>query len=524
MKKNKRGISLIVLIVTIIVIIILAAAVILTLSKNNPVESAREARFKEDVRSFQDELSMYLLSDIAKDSSGIREKITTEDMPSKDVMNNYIESFSSKYENKLGIYEDELVYYKPDEEVKNKVTEKEEKWLQDLGIKLKVVETSEELFEWGSDDPNNPEYYTLKKYIGSKTNVVVPKRCHVIGDCAFRDFQWSASQKKNITSITLQEGITYIGEQAFSDCDKLETIKFPDSLENFALNSFLSCDNLKSITIPPKVTCIPYGCFEGCMNLKDVILNSNLEQIDGRAFGDTGLINVNIPLKVNNINGEAFYGNNLINIYVDENNSYYTSIDGVLYSKDKKNIVKFPAGRNVESYIIDNNVEYVLDYAFYRCKNLKNIELGDKVKSIGDHSFSNSNIMDIKLSQSLEEIGGRAFNDCNNITNIELPSSLKKIGGYAFCSCDNLVNINIPLDLEEIGYATFSSCAKLSYVYLSSSIKKIDHAAFSGCPDLTIDCEFEETNIPNTWYKNGDGQNAWYNNIKTINYGVKRKD
>ena len=58
MKNKRRGISLIVLIVTIIVIIILAAAVILALSKNNPVESAREAKFKEDVRSFQDDLAL----------------------------------------------------------------------------------------------------------------------------------------------------------------------------------------------------------------------------------------------------------------------------------------------------------------------------------------------------------------------------------------------------------------------------------------------------------------------------------
>ena len=57
---HKKGISLIVLIVTIIVIIILAAVVILTIAKNNPVSSAKEATFKEDVTAIQDELSMYL--------------------------------------------------------------------------------------------------------------------------------------------------------------------------------------------------------------------------------------------------------------------------------------------------------------------------------------------------------------------------------------------------------------------------------------------------------------------------------
>ena len=62
MKKSK-GISLIVLIITIIIVIILAAVVILTLSKNNPIESAKEARFKEDIKMYQDELNMYVSSE-----------------------------------------------------------------------------------------------------------------------------------------------------------------------------------------------------------------------------------------------------------------------------------------------------------------------------------------------------------------------------------------------------------------------------------------------------------------------------
>ena len=63
---HKKGISLIVLIVTIIVIIILAAAVILTITKNNPIESAKEAVFKEDVRAFQDELNMYISNEYTR--------------------------------------------------------------------------------------------------------------------------------------------------------------------------------------------------------------------------------------------------------------------------------------------------------------------------------------------------------------------------------------------------------------------------------------------------------------------------
>ena len=96
MKKKKSGLSLIVLIITIIVVIILAAAVILTISKNNPVTSAKEATFKSDIRSFQEDLAMYISKDILKDYYGNRNKITTSDEPNFDEMKEYISIFTKK--------------------------------------------------------------------------------------------------------------------------------------------------------------------------------------------------------------------------------------------------------------------------------------------------------------------------------------------------------------------------------------------------------------------------------------------
>ena len=110
---QKRGISLIVLIVTIIVIIILAAAVILTVGKNNPVESAREATFKEDVRSFQDDLALSISKDYTakagqRDTKFNADKYTTGG--EADSVYTYIPSFSKKYDGKFIIKEDELIY------------------------------------------------------------------------------------------------------------------------------------------------------------------------------------------------------------------------------------------------------------------------------------------------------------------------------------------------------------------------------------------------------------------------------
>lgn len=136
---QKRGISLIVLIITIIVIIILAAVVILNISKNNPVESAKEAKFKEDIRSFQDDLSLSISKDYTAKAGQRDDKFnaTTFD----EIKKLYIPCFTKEYEGKLVIKDDELKY------VGDKVTEKEKKWLDDVGIKEDIKTAAEKVAE-----------------------------------------------------------------------------------------------------------------------------------------------------------------------------------------------------------------------------------------------------------------------------------------------------------------------------------------------------------------------------------------
>ena len=132
---KKRGMSLIVLIVTIIVIIILAAVVILTLSKNNPIESAKEASFKEDVRTFQDELTMYIAKEYTN-NGGLRiNKITATTYTTDGSLSSiytYIPDFNKKYEGKFVIKNDEIKYNE------EKLTEKEIEWCKSLELNANI--------------------------------------------------------------------------------------------------------------------------------------------------------------------------------------------------------------------------------------------------------------------------------------------------------------------------------------------------------------------------------------------------
>lgn len=125
-KLTHKGVSLIILIVTIVVIVILAATVILTLSKNNSIEGTREAKFKEDVRNFQDELALGISKDYAQKAGqrdGKFNAVTVSEIKK------YIPSFNDLYDGKFKIIEDELQY------LDNKFDDKEIKWLEELSVK-----------------------------------------------------------------------------------------------------------------------------------------------------------------------------------------------------------------------------------------------------------------------------------------------------------------------------------------------------------------------------------------------------
>ena len=167
------------LIVTIIVIIILAAAVILTVGKNNPVESAREATFKEDVRNFQDDLALSISKDYTK-KAGQRD--TKFNATTLSEMQNYIPSFNKKYEGKFAIVNDELKYVGDEE--------KEVKWCNDLVVKTKVpVEwqaTIAEVTEDGVPIPKGFTYVTGTKETGT-----------VIKDSIDNEFVWIPAPESN---------------------------------------------------------------------------------------------------------------------------------------------------------------------------------------------------------------------------------------------------------------------------------------------------------------------------------------
>ena len=160
---HKRGISLIVLIVTIIVIIILAAAVILTITKNNPVSSAKEATFKEDMANIQDELSMYISKKYTDDPLSFEKSNVNL---SGDSMVTELPS-TKKYKEKVSVVEGNLI-------LNNKVNSEEKKWFNEvIGNTSNVKEEWQDTIasvKYGVPIPKGFDYVT-----GTKDNGLVIK-------------------------------------------------------------------------------------------------------------------------------------------------------------------------------------------------------------------------------------------------------------------------------------------------------------------------------------------------------------
>ena len=168
------------MIVTIIVIIILAAVVILTLSKNNPIESAKEAAFKEDIRIFQDELAMYIAKDYTSHAGQRDGKISAT---SYDDIKNYIQSFSKKYEGKFVIKNDVLMYQE------DNLTEDEKDWMASMNVKGIENPVPQEWRTYIADVTEDgvpiPKGFTYKE--GTKATGVV------IEDGSHNEFVWIPS-------------------------------------------------------------------------------------------------------------------------------------------------------------------------------------------------------------------------------------------------------------------------------------------------------------------------------------------
>lgn len=344
-------------------------------------------------------------------------------------------------------------------------------------------------------------------------------------------------------------------EGVFSYRDSLISISIPDSVTRIGEKAFYYCNNLREVNMPNKITSIGNEAFVGTQiyNNKDNwengvlyigdfliiallndydIKNYNIKEgtlcVADSAFYNCELESVKIPSSLVSLGSSLpFYshdGDALENIYVDSNNINYSDENGVLFDKNKTEIIQYPNGKTEISYVIPSSVSKIGEYAFYN-SSIANISIPQNVNNIGFSAFYKSDLYEnennwengtlyidnwlIEVKNSLSDqceiksnttgIADNAFATCKNVTNIILPNTISIIGNSAFYNCESLEVITIPSSVTQIGKDIFEGCYNLNEVYYDGSKSDWNKLYISseGTDSFIVHCKNESTIVNN---------------------------
>ncbi|WP_443721682.1 leucine-rich repeat protein [Ruminococcus sp.] len=263
-----------------------------------------------------------------------------------------------------------------------------------------------------------------------------------------------------------------------------------------SVNSTLTSGNYQYKVLDDNTICISrYIGEEENITIPAKINGLTVTTIGTGAFVQTGMGSLNIPASITDIKPNAFKLSGFNKIEVDKNNSNYTSINGVLFSKDKTVLFAYPKENSATSYIIPDGVKIIESTAFMGASNLNNIVIPDGVTTIKENAFYLwSNLKNVSIPTSVKSIGRDAFDFsvCSKVNNgyyisncligadneingnFTIKDGTRLVADSALRGIENLESITIPASVEIIGdcaLLNFSIDGKLKSITVSKANK-----------------------------------------------------
>lgn len=256
------------------------------------------------------------------------------------------------------------------------------------------------------------------------------------------------SKKAEIT-YTVPSSVKTIKRDAFSKVEHLEKIDFPKSLVCIEDDAFRELDSLKSVVIPDSVTDFGYN-FTNCESLKSAYIGKNVEYVEPYSTFRSCA---------------AF-----TSVEVSSENIYYSSMNGVLFNKDKTELVIYPAGLSVENYVIPSTVKEVFYVAFSDTLNYSETLYDNGEIYVGDclleyDGYNNKKQGNVSVKTGTRIIGESAFSMENTLWAVSLPEELRVICREAFAHCYMLQAVYIPEGVKYMGIGVFRDCNMLTDIY-----------------------------------------------------------
>ena len=328
-------------------------------------------------------------------------------------------------------------------------------------------------FTFGKEVEHIPAYLCLN-YRKKLSSISIPNGVTSIGEGAFKGCS-------KLSSVTIGNNVTSIGERAFQDCSALDSIIIPEGVTSIKRQTFYGCSSLSSIILPQSVTSIEDYAFWGCYSLTSVIIPNSVTSIGVRTFnGCSSLTSMTIPNNVINIGDNAFYGCTL----VEDNFINNSSLDEVSNNYWGATIVD----QEIDGLLIRNDT--VITCRRY----VTSVNVPNSVIAIGNEAFYSKSISSITIPSSVTSIGEKAFYECSQLTSITIPNSITDIKGQVFYNCSALSSVTLPKSITRIESQAFSGCSSLTSITIPSGVTDIDTWAFYGCGDFLSSIIVEDGN------------------------------
>ena len=315
------------------------------------------------------------------------------------------------------------------------------------------------------------------------TEIVIPPKVTVIADMAF--LACSGAEK-----LVLHSGITTIENDAFGFCINIKELEIPDSVTEIGSRAFSDCRGLTKVSIGKNVQ--KMNAFAGCTSLTEITIPDSVREIGNHAFMHCeNLKKVNIGAGVSKISYDVFDGcNNLKDLSVSPNNPNYCSVDGVIYNKDKTELILLPKGIS-GAYTVLPGTKTVKEYAGYQCESLTSLTIPASVKNLEQYAFAwCTGMTSVTLSEGFSEIGYRSFAWCKALPEITIPKTLTEIGMGGFNGCVALTKITFTGSPPNIKQEAFGSVTATIYYPGKISSWRNKKDLYGGLPTwVALNCE-----------------------------------
>lgn len=248
-----------------------------------------------------------------------------------------------------------------------------------------------------------------------------------------------------LEKITLPEGLKVLGERAFYFVDTLKEINMPETLESIGSGAFIGCRELIAVRVPDSVTELGWGAFDSCTNLQSIYFGSGIQSV----------------------NNELLTGcSSLMNITVAEDSQVFSVEDGVLFNKDKAELIKYPSAKTDKNYTVPATVKTIKTEAFSHVTQLENITIPEGVETLEESAFwSCDELRFVKIPDSVTSMG-YGFSNCKKLERVFIGKNANVIDMHStFADCDSLIAIDVD---EENPY-----CASVDGVLYNKDVTKI---------------------------------------------------